>query len=150
MAKRYFLDVNILLYACRDDIPQHLRIKAWLENRLQDPSISFAVPSPVLSSFLRIATHPKIFKPPFALKDALYFLTALLNYSNVHVIESTPVQWQRFTALCQEMAIQGNMIQDVYLASFIATPEDTWVSCDQDYSLIPRVVCLNPLSIEQE
>lgn len=70
--------------------PQHQVIKNWLENTLQIKTAAIAIPSPVLSGFLRIATHSKIFKPPSGLTDAMSFLTVLLQCSKVEVAETNP------------------------------------------------------------
>lgn len=54
------LDVNILIYAHRKDAIKHPECSRWLKSGLQAEE-PCAVSELVLSSCLRIMTHPKIF-----------------------------------------------------------------------------------------
>lgn len=56
-------DVNVLIYAHREDAPEHGRYAAWLTS-LTEASEPFALSEIVLASFLRIVTNPRIFDPP--------------------------------------------------------------------------------------
>ena len=70
-------DVNVFVYAQREDLPSHIRAKAWLEAALNgdEPVGLFA---PTLASFLRITTNRRIFKIPTPLPVALLFVEATL------------------------------------------------------------------------
>ena len=50
-------DVNVLVYAYREDTPRHAEFLAWMEGAINSPQ-PYAVSDVVLSSFLRIVTHP--------------------------------------------------------------------------------------------
>ena len=65
-------DVNVLVYAHREDAERHLEYRRWLEALIGGPS-AFGISSLVLSAFLRIVTHPKIFKVPTPMDRALAF-----------------------------------------------------------------------------
>ncbi|MGI8844286.1 MAG: TA system VapC family ribonuclease toxin, partial [Gemmatimonadaceae bacterium] len=69
-------DVNVLVYAHRKDTPRHEDYRAWLEGVLSGPS-AFGLADLVLSGFLRVVTHPRVFKEPTPLADALAFLRAV-------------------------------------------------------------------------
>jgi predicted nucleic acid-binding protein len=56
-------DVNVLLYAFREDSARHAEYHAWLQNTLNGTE-PVALFEPVLSAVLRIATHPGIFNRP--------------------------------------------------------------------------------------
>ena len=49
------LDVNVLLYAHREESPDHPAYRSWLEELIQSPQ-AYGLTDLVLSSFLRIAT----------------------------------------------------------------------------------------------
>jgi len=65
-------DVNIYIYAFREDLQEHTFYNSWLNNLLISNE-TFAYTELVLSSILRIVTHPKIFKKTTPLKIALKF-----------------------------------------------------------------------------
>ena len=56
-------DVNVLIYAHREDAPEHERYAAWLR-ALAESDEPFALSEGVLASVIRIVTNPKIFDPP--------------------------------------------------------------------------------------
>lgn len=55
------LDVNILVYAHREDAERHVEFKNWLESAMTAPG-GVAVSDLVLSGCLRVITHPKVLK----------------------------------------------------------------------------------------
>lgn len=56
-------DVNVLIYAHREDDADHRRFREWLEAVVAGPE-AFGISDLILSGFLRVVTHPKIFHPP--------------------------------------------------------------------------------------
>ena len=52
-------DVNVLIYAHRQDAPEHDRYAAWLRTLVEAPE-PFAVAEIVLAGFLRIVTNPNL------------------------------------------------------------------------------------------
>ncbi len=54
------LDVNVLVYAHREDVPKHGDYRTWVEKAL-DGTEPFGVSELVLSGCVRVVTHPKVF-----------------------------------------------------------------------------------------
>ncbi len=75
------LDVNVLLYAHREEIPDHPAYRAWLEELIHSPQ-AYGLTDLVVSSFLRIATHSRIFDPPSPLDMALTFADQIRDRPN--------------------------------------------------------------------
>ena len=59
-------DVNVLVYAHREDAAGHPDYREWLE-RVINGDESYGMSEIVLSGFVRIVTHPKVFRTPSAL-----------------------------------------------------------------------------------
>ncbi|MEZ5740926.1 MAG: hypothetical protein R3E68_16725 [Burkholderiaceae bacterium] len=53
-------DVNIFVYAHREDAADHAAYRDWLE-QLSNGDEAYAVSDLVLSGFIRIVTYPKVF-----------------------------------------------------------------------------------------
>ena len=70
------LDVNILVYAHRQDASRHREYLVWLEE-LVNSDQTYGLSDLVLSGFLRIVTHPKVFNPPSTMDKALAFIQQL-------------------------------------------------------------------------
>jgi hypothetical protein len=56
-------DVNVLLYAFRDDSVDHARYRGWLDGVVNGDE-AYGMSPQVLSSVVRIATHPRIYAAP--------------------------------------------------------------------------------------
>jgi predicted nucleic acid-binding protein len=56
-------DVNVLVYAHREDAVDHPRYRQWLEEIIQSGQ-PYGISDHVLSGFLRVVTHPRVFTTP--------------------------------------------------------------------------------------
>lgn len=78
-------DVNVLIYAHREDAADHRRFRDWMEAVVAGPE-AFGVRDLVLSGFLRVVTYPKIFHPPTPLRRALGFCEYLRDQPNAVLV----------------------------------------------------------------
>ncbi|MEA2338465.1 MAG: uncharacterized protein QOE82_2472, partial [Thermoanaerobaculia bacterium] len=78
-------DVNVLVYAHREEAADHRRFRGWLEDLIAQPE-AFGVSEMVLSAFVRVVTHPRIFHPPTPLESALAFCRLLREQPNAVLI----------------------------------------------------------------
>lgn len=140
------LDVNVLVYAHRADSPHHEACRRFLECEASAPSV-FGAPALVLSGFLRIATHPKVFEVPTPLDDALDFVGALTDRSNFTTVYPGPRHWSIFTDLLQATHARGNLIPDAYLAAIAVEQGSEWVTTDGDFARFEHLRTVDPLNI---
>ncbi len=126
-------DVNILVYAHRQDSPHHRQSLQWLETLINSDE-AFAMSELVLSGFLRIVTHPKIFNPPSKLKDALSFVNQIRSLTNCVIVAPHDRHWDIFTNLCKDANAKGNLIPDAYYAALAIETGSEWVTTDRDFS----------------
>ena len=126
-------DVNILVQAFREDSPRYEQIRPWLENLVSSES-SFGLSELILSGFLRVVTHPRVFDPPTPLEEALDFVETLRSLPNCVLMAPGPRHWAIFTRLCRDSDAQGNLIPDAYLAALAIESGSDWVTADSDFS----------------
>jgi hypothetical protein len=138
-------DVNILVYAFRKDAPDHAPYRSWLENALNADE-AIAVADLVLSGFLRIVTHPRVFREPSTMKSALSFVDAVRGAPNVTSLAPGTRYWDIFTRLCRETGVKGNLVPDAYLAALAIEHGATFVSSDRDFARFPDLRWLHPLA----
>ncbi|WP_428277110.1 type II toxin-antitoxin system VapC family toxin [Candidatus Palauibacter sp.] len=119
-------DVNILVYAHRQDAPDHRRYLDWLVSEV-DSDAAFGLSPLVLSGFIRVVTHPRVFKIPSTLSRATMFVEQLRERPNC--IEVTPGarHWAIFLRLCSEAGAKGNLVPDAYLAAMAIESGCEWV-----------------------
>jgi toxin-antitoxin system PIN domain toxin len=137
-------DVNVLVYAHRADTPDHERYRLWLEETINGEA-AYGVSDIVLSGFLRIATHPRVFDPPSRLEEALAFANQVRQQPNAVVFEAGARHWSIFSRLCQEANAKGNLIPDAYLAALAIENGCQWITTDRDYSRFPDLQWRHPL-----
>ena len=105
------IDVNVLVYAHREDAVDHPRYRQWLEEIIRSGQ-PYGLSDHVLSGFLRIVTHPRIFDPPSPLRPALDFARQVREQPNRQAILPGPRHWQIFSDLCQSTPASGNLVAD--------------------------------------
>lgn len=137
-------DVNVLVYAYREDALQHGEYRDWLENTIQAEE-PFGMADLVLSGFVRIVTHPKVFVRPSASISALRFVRALRDQPNCVPISAGPGHWDIFTRLVRETDARGNLVPDAYLAALAIASGCEWVSTDRDFSRFAGLRFRHPL-----
>jgi toxin-antitoxin system PIN domain toxin len=96
--------------------------------------VVFGVSDLVLSGFLRIVTHPRVFDPPTPLEKSLEFVEALRVQPNVLVLSSGRRHWGIFIRLCREANARGNLIPDAFLAALAIESGSEWVTTDRDFA----------------
>ncbi|MDR0674480.1 MAG: VapC toxin family PIN domain ribonuclease, partial [Zoogloeaceae bacterium] len=102
-------DVNILLAASRGDHPHHTRARQWLTEAITAArqGSPLRLQPLVLASFLRLATHPRIFVDPTPIDEALHFLDALLAMPGVS-LTALGEEWPVLRQLCLDKALKAN------------------------------------------
>jgi hypothetical protein len=139
------VDVNVLVYAFREDAPRHAEYHQWVQSLVSSDE-AYAVSHHVLSGFLRVVTHPRVFHPPTPLEPALAFATAFRDASNATLVAPGGRHWDIFTQLCRETDARGNLIPDAWLAALAIESGCEFVTTDRDYTRFPRLRWRHPLA----
>ncbi len=137
-------DVNVLIYAHREDAVDHERYRRWLESVMASEA-PYGVSDVVLSGFLRIVTHPRIFDPPTPLARALDFVEAFRAEPNAISISPGGRHWATFTSLCKRTGAKGAVIPDAYLAALAIESGSEWVTADRGFARFPGLKWSHPL-----
>ncbi len=91
----FLLDVNVLVYAHREDTPDHLAYREWLESIING-NTAYVYSELVLSCFLRVVTHPRVFEMPSALPNAVHFVNQIRDAHSAVCLAPGPMHWQIF------------------------------------------------------
>ena len=138
------LDVNILVSAHRADADQHREIKSWLETALSNPA-GVAVSELALSGCLRVITHPKIFKKPTPLAEALDFLEDFRSREEVHLLGPGAGHWKIFIDLCRRSDARGNLVPDAFHAALAIELGCEWLTLDRGFARFSGLKWRHPL-----
>lgn len=110
-----------------------------------DTEPAFGIAELVLSGFLRVVTHPRVFRDPSPLDTALAFAEALRGHSNCILVAPGRQHWEIFARLCRTASARGNLIPDAYLAALAIESGAHWVTTDRDYTRFPGLRLRHPL-----
>lgn len=138
------LDVNVLVYAHRTDTHGNAAFRTWLEETAARDA-PFAVPGLVMSGFLRVVTHPRIFDPPTPLEEALRVAEALCAQPNHVNIAPGPRHWDLFARLCRVANAKGSLVPEAYLAALAIESGSEWITTDRDFAPFPDLRWRHPL-----
>jgi hypothetical protein len=137
-------DVNVLVYAHREDASRHDEFRAWLEAVLRGPS-AYGLSDLVLSGFVRIVTHPRVFEQPTPLADALDFVATIRDQEHRVAVRPGPRHWEIFRSLCEQAEVRGNLVPDAWLAALAIESGSEWITTDRDYTRFPGLRTRHPL-----
>lgn len=126
-------DVNVLVYAHREECVQHERYAKWLVELCTGPE-PFAVSELVLHGFVRVVTNPSVFDPPSSTTEAFRFIDALLAQPSCVFVRPGPRHWALFRQLCQNPGVRGNLVADAAHAALAIESGCVWVSADTDFA----------------
>jgi toxin-antitoxin system PIN domain toxin len=139
-------DVNVLLYAHREDShTEHKRYAAWV-TALATGTEPFALSVLVLAGVLGIATNPRIFPRPSTLDEALDFTSELVRQPTARLVGPGPRHWELVTALCRQSGATGKLVADAAHAAVALEHGCTFVTTDSDFGRFPNLRWRHPLA----
>lgn len=109
------VDTNILVYAHREEAPQHTSALAAL-TELADGQAAWALPVFVVAEFLRVVTHPNM-TPPTAASEAIAKLDLLLDSPSLRLLFPGNRYWEILKRAALDAAVRGNLFVDAQIVA---------------------------------
>lgn len=138
-------DVNVLVYAHNTEFPDHAEYRVWWESVVNGPG-AFGIAELVLSGFVRVVTHPKVFETPLTPTQALDACAAIRSRSNCVTIAPGSRHWPIFDDLCRRTRAKGNHVPDAYLAALAIESGSEFVTADRGFARYPGLRWSHPLT----
>jgi uncharacterized protein len=139
------IDVNVLVYAHRVDARDHLRFKAWLAETLRVEEV-VGMSELVLSAVVRILTHPRVFREPTQLLEALDYVASLRGHPASVAVSPGSRHWHIFVELAKDAGAKGALITDAYLAALAIESGAEWITTDRDFARFPGLRWRHPFA----
>lgn len=110
------VDTNVLLYAADEDAPEHAACRALVE-RLRSASSPWYTTWNILYELMRVSTHPRVLRRPFAPEQAWSYVAALLASPTLAVLSHTERHAELAGELVRDVALlRGNLWFDAHTA----------------------------------
>ena len=129
-------DVNVLIYAFRQDVPQHAICRPWLDRIIQSDT-RFGVTPLALGAVVRITTNPRTYVTPSTTEEAFGFCEDLLGQPHCQVVEPGDRHWNIFRQLCVNTDTRGPRVTDAWFAALSIEWGCEWITLDRDYARFP-------------
>ncbi len=138
------LDTNVMVYARREELPQHLAARTLL-TQLAEGTEPWALVWPCIYEFVRVVTHPRIFAPPSELEVVLADLDALFAAPSLHLIGEGPRHAAHFRRMVEAGSARGNLAQDAHIAALVVEHGvGELLTADRDFARFPGVRTRDP------
>ena len=138
------MDVNVLVYAHREDVRDHRAYRDWLESVI-NTNVAYGYSDLVLSGFIRVVTHPKVFETPSSLEVAIAFAQQLRTMEHAVCLSPGSSHWDLFLRCAQSISAQGNDIADAYHAALALEWDCDWVTTDKGFRRFKGLRVRHPL-----
>ncbi len=139
------VDTNLLVYSVREDSPWHKRALACVRE-LAEGAAPWVIPWPCIHEFVAVVTHPRLYRPPTPLEDAILQIDYWLESPSLRVVAEEPGYWERLKPLLAAGRTLGPLVHDARVAAICQAHavRELW-SADRDYSRFPGLRVRNPL-----
>ena len=129
-------DVNVLIYAFRQGVPQHEVCRRWLDRVVGDET-RFGISPLALAAVVRITTNARNYAPPTSVEAAFRFCDNLLAQPNCQIVEPGSRHFDIFKRLCVETGTRGAKVTDAWYAALAIEWGCEWITLDRDYARFP-------------
>jgi uncharacterized protein len=144
----FLADTNVLLYAADEASEFHSHCREHLEDWRRQASPWFLTWG-ICYEFLRVSTHPRVFRTPWSAEAAWGFLRALLAAPALTVLGPTRRHRELIEQTLHEVPdARGNLMHDVQTAVLMREHGvSRIVTRDNDFHRFPFITVEDPLRI---
>ncbi|MFM7521587.1 MAG: TA system VapC family ribonuclease toxin [Planctomycetota bacterium] len=133
------VDTNILLYADREETPQH-RAALRAIRRLAEGHEAWALPIQCVGEFLRVVSHDRVFQPPTPIGEALASIESLLASPAARILTPGGRFLQILREVIERSDVRGNLVFDAQIAAVcLEHGASTLLTEDRDFTRFPGI-----------
>ena len=137
-------DINLLVYAYREEVPEHGVARDWWE-RLLNGSERVGLGWVVISGFVRVITHRSVSHRPLVPSLAINVVNEWFELPHVLVVQPGANHLSLFRANLEAAGVGGNLVTDAHIAALAMEYQAEVHSNDSDFSRFPGLRWRNPL-----
>jgi toxin-antitoxin system PIN domain toxin len=141
----YLVDTNILVYASDENSPYHLQAKNFLQ-QCRDSQEMWCVTWVNIFEYLRVVTHPNVFRQPMNTDDAKENISRLLSLPQIEILSEERTFFEVYCELTEKVgSITGNLVHDAHIAALMLQHGITKIyTLDNQFRIFPFLEVLNP------
>lgn len=142
----FVVDTNILVYAADGDSPAHQRCNELIDQWANEATL-WCSTWPILYEFMRIATHPRVFRSPWSTLRTWSYVEELLNADGFSMLSPTERHHDFAARTFRELPhLAGNILHDTHTAVLMREHGiRTIYTHDTDFHRFPFLEIIDPL-----
>lgn len=142
------IDTNVLVCARRTEAIHHTEAKRLLLD-LSEGLHPWAIPWPCIYEFLRVVTHPRVFRPPTPLAKALEEIDRLFDAPAITLLGEGPGHRAHLRSMVTAGRATGNVAHDAHIAALLREHgvREFWTT-DKDFHRFPGIAVRNPFTAD--
>lgn len=140
------VDANVLLYASDLSSSRQAHAAELLTSLAAGPQLLYLF-WPVVSAYLRVATHPSIFERPLPASAARQNVGALVSRAHVRTPGEDEGFWSHFEPTLRAGTVRGNLVTDAHIVALMRQHGVSTIwSADQDFRRFPGIALRDPFA----
>ncbi len=140
------IDANVLLYASDSESPLHSAALDLVADLAAGPELLYLF-WPVAMAYLRIATHPSVFREPLLRAEAEDNLDQLIEQPHVRTPGERDGFWASYRAAADPAAARGNLVPDAHVVALMHQHGLTTIlSRDRDLRRFDGIRAIDPFT----
>ena len=145
----FVVDTNVLLYAADTAAPEHQRCRDLLDGWRRRSGVWYLTWG-ICYEFLRVVTHPRVFRRPWPIGEARRFLDAVQQSPALGMLLPTDRHAQVLADVVQELPhLAGNVLHDAETAVLMREHGVRRICTrDTDFHRFPFLEPIDPLTDE--
>lgn len=145
----FVVDTNVLIYAADRSCPEHERCRDLLESWRRQ-RLPWYLTWSIVYEFLRVTTHPRVFRQPWSSGDSWSFIAAVLASPGLGVLEPTAMHAEiAARTIAQTPGLRGNLFHDCHIAILMRENGVRRIyTRDTDFHRFPFLEVLDPLLVD--
>ena len=145
----FVVDTNVLVYAADTVASEHGRCRALVEDWRRS-SGAWYLTWGICYEFLRVVTHPRVFRHPWTMRDAAAFLAALQESPGLAMLVPTDRHARVLADIVAEVpGLTGNIVPDMHTATLMREHGIRRICTrDTDFHRFPFLEPIDPLVAE--
>jgi toxin-antitoxin system PIN domain toxin len=139
------VDTNILVYSVREDSPWQKGALLCLR-KLAEGASTWAIPWPCIHEFIAVVTHPRIYRPPTPLPDALLQVDYWMESPGLRLLGEGLSYWDHLKDILSAGKAVGPIVHDGRVMALCLSHgvREIWTA-DRDFSRFKGIRARNPL-----
>jgi hypothetical protein len=140
------VDTNVLVYAADREAPEHARCRELLLRWRSEPT-PWHLTWSILYEFLRVVTHPRVFRRPWSPELAFEFVQGLLSAPALEILGESDRHAELLGGLVAEVPrLAGNLLHDAHTVALMREHGLRVVyTRDADFHRFPGIEVRDPL-----